>query len=54
MLDFDFKFRPLRGLYIILLALLSGAVYWVSDSLLASLITLLALVDVQDNTDKDA
>ena len=44
-IDFEFKFRPLRTIYVLALAAL---VYWVSDSVLAGLITSLAVIDIQD------
>lgn len=49
-IDFEFKFRPLRAIFVIVVAAL---VYWVSDSLLAGLIALLPVIDIQDELGKD-
>lgn len=50
MIDFDYKFRPIRTAYILALA---GLIYWVSDSFLAGGLVLLALIDIQDELGKD-
>jgi hypothetical protein len=49
-IDFEFKFRPLRTVYVLILAAL---VYWVSDSIWPSLITALAVFDIDDQLGKD-
>jgi hypothetical protein len=49
-LDFDFKFRPLRTVYILLLA---GVVFWLTDSYPASLVTFMAAIDIEDKVGED-
>jgi hypothetical protein len=49
-IDFEFKFRLWRTIYILILA---GLVYMVSDSILAGIITTLALIDIVDELGED-
>ena len=50
MLNFDFIFRPIRTIYILILTIL---VFYLSDSYLAAAVTALAIIDVDIDAIKE-